>query len=437
MIEETILPSSAAIRPPCRALPNINVFAESGLLSLALRTLIARGLGPISSFALTVLLARTLGAEGTGVFYVGLTLVTISATVAKFGLDTALQRHVGAARGRRDSAAITGIYRQAILITICLSIFAAGLLATFAASLAGLLLQDLKHTALIQVMSLTVVPYALLGVHAAMFKALGQPVVGGFLEAAALPGFTLALVMVALLFAPPSTHAVGVSNLAAAIVAIVVGNILLRRAMLTDENKIEMSYRKLISSCLPLTLVELINYGLIWSPFLFLAAFTDPGEAGIYSVAHRLALQLGLVITVFSSIVAPHFAAHFEANDNQALAELASRTTRMMFFASLPISAALLIWPAEVLHVFGSEFEGADKALQILVLGQVVNLATGPVGYVLAMTGHEKILRNALFASVVITAILAYCLIPPLGAIGAAFVVAVPMAFTTWSAVSW
>jgi O-antigen/teichoic acid export membrane protein len=62
------------------------------------------------------------------------------------------------------------------------------------------------------------------------------------------------------------------------------------------------------------------------------------------------------------------------------------------------------------------------------VVGHGVNVLTGPVGMVLVMTGHEKIMRNNVLAAGAVNIGLNLILVPKLGALGAAVATAVSLA---------
>ncbi len=64
----------------------------------------------------------------------------------------------------------------------------------------------------------------------------------------------------------------------------------------------------------------------------------------------------------------------------------------------------------------------------ILALGQFVNVATGSVGYLLSMTGHERELRNNAFISALAGVVFGLALIPGHGLLGASVATAVAVA---------
>jgi len=91
----------------------------------------------------------------------------------------------------------------------------------------------------------------------------------------------------------------------------------------------------------------------------------------------------------------------------------------MILFAT-PVLTIFLVWPKLILKLFGPEFIFADKALTVLALGQFVNVATGSVGYLLMMSGHEKLMRNNIIFAAVLNVAFNIILIPRFGIVGAA-----------------
>jgi O-antigen/teichoic acid export membrane protein len=388
--------------------------------------LIMRGLGPLGAFLLTLLLARSLGAAATGAFYLATTLMTLCAIVAKFGFDTTLQRFVGGAAGRNDWGTALGVYHQACRITALLSLLVTGLLLALSTPLAETLLEPQQRTLLI-IVSLAVVPFAWFGIQAAMLKAIGHPAWGGFIEVGILPLMTLLLVVSSHALIPITPVTVAGCYLAAAATSALFGTWLLQRRLPRQVQPTALAHRRLLSSCLPLTLVELLNFAMVWSPMLALGALATTSEAGLYNIAHRVVLQMGLIPMVFASITAPRFASLYQQQDWTGLQDLVRHSTRLMILFSMPLVVLLVVAGEPILTLFGTEFGSAYELLMVLLLGQLINIITGPVGHLLTMTGHEQTLRNLLLLMLPLTLVLCLLLIPAYGALGATWAIALPM----------
>ena len=99
-----------------------------------------------------------------------------------------------------------------------------------------------------------------------------------------------------------------------------------------------------------------------------------------------------------------------------------------MCAAVFPFVLLCVLIPEWLLSWFGPEFRSGATALVILALGQFVNVATGSVATLLAMTHNETAIRNAHFVSVIVNLAAALVLIPTLGILGAAAASAIALA---------
>ena len=88
----------------------------------------------------------------------------------------------------------------------------------------------------------------------------------------------------------------------------------------------------------------------------------------------------------------------------------------------------LIIFARPILGIFGAEFVAARWGLTILVLGQLINVGVGSVGYLMIMTGHQNQSTYIFGFSALANVILNALLIPRFGTIGAAIATATTMA---------
>uniref|UniRef100_B3EM06 Polysaccharide biosynthesis protein n=1 Tax=Chlorobium phaeobacteroides (strain BS1) TaxID=331678 RepID=B3EM06_CHLPB len=111
-----------------------------------------------------------------------------------------------------------------------------------------------------------------------------------------------------------------------------------------------------------------------------------------------------------------------------ALGATARNTAKLMTLIASPLLLLFLVAPQWVMGMFGEEFQKGGVLLSILAIGQFVNVATGSVGYVLMMSGNEKLMRNNVAFVAVLSVVLNAALVPLYGAFGAAIATAVCLA---------
>jgi O-antigen/teichoic acid export membrane protein len=188
------------------------------------------------------------------------------------------------------------------------------------------------------------------------------------------------------------------------------------------------SSSQLRKTCIPLWIVIVLSQIVQWSSQLMLGAWSTAEEVAFFATAQRTAMLTSFVLFAVNAIAAPKFAAMHAKGDSEGLKRMAVMSVRLMLLAAVPALMLMLLVPEWLMSFFGEEFRAASTALMILALGQFVNIATGSVGYLLSMTGHESKLRNNAFISAFIGVMLGIVLIPSHGLVGATVATALAVA---------
>ena len=166
-----------------------------------------------------------------------------------------------------------------------------------------------------------------------------------------------------------------------------------------------------------------------WTDIIVLGVWTDSATVGVYAIVTRIAALTALILVVVNSVTAPRFAALYAHDDHVGLERLAQTSTSWILLAALPIILLLLLVPEWILSLFGADFVEGSIVLRVLALGQLVNVATGSVTYLLMMTGHERLMRNNVIFSALLNLVGNIVLVPVFGAIGAAVSTAFSLMF--------
>jgi O-antigen/teichoic acid export membrane protein len=132
----------------------------------------------------------------------------------------------------------------------------------------------------------------------------------------------------------------------------------------------------------------LFSHLLFWTDLFVLARFANAFETGIYAAAARAAQVILLFIISVSLMFSPFVADLHARGERDKLDKLFKQLTRWTMALTLPLFVLLAVTPGSALRLFGSEFGQGKTALLILLLGQLVNVATGTVGFILIMVGR-------------------------------------------------
>jgi O-antigen/teichoic acid export membrane protein len=160
----------------------------------------------------------------------------------------------------------------------------------------------------------------------------------------------------------------------------------------SEASQVAPAYRprQWLLVALPILFIDSSFIVLNQTDTLMIAAFLGTTEVGIYGAAFKTAGWVSFILVSVNAIAAPLFGALYAQGDRQALQQLVSTIAHWMFYPALGIAIGLFIFSEPILHWFGPEFGVAKWSLTILALGQLVNVGTGSVGYLLMMTGHHN-----------------------------------------------
>jgi O-antigen/teichoic acid export membrane protein len=145
-------------------------------------------------------------------------------------------------------------------------------------------------------------------------------------------------------------------------------------------------------------------------------------------VATRLVTVAVFVLAPLNAAFGPYLAHLYHQGRLDEVRRSYAAVTGWVVRLSLPAFAALLVFPDELLRLFGGAFAVGAAVTVILAIGQLVNAATGPCGTVLNMSGRVALNMWDNLAALVLNVLLNLWLIPAYGIVGAAVAWAVSLA---------
>ena len=389
---------------------------------------VLRVIGAGLAFALNVAIGRLLGAEGAGLYFLSLSIVTILAVVMRFGLDNSLLRFIASSRATGEWARVLGVYRLGMRPPAIASLVAALVLVCGGPLIAGQLVGQAKLGPVLSAMGMGAFGMAMMMLGAESLKGLKR-------IAAAVTVSSIIFPVTALVLLWPRAARFGAAGAAAAYasgvtLAACVGWLLWRYFTRGHRDVVpEFQTHELWASCRPLWLMSIVTQGVLpWSPLLILGFSAPADDAGVYGAATRVALLVTFVLISVNTVVSPKFAELHAKGEIEALARIARRFALLVTLATSPILLTLIFAGDLVMGLFGPEFARGGLALAILASGQAVNALTGSAGALLMMTGHERDIRNASLVAGALAITLSITLIPLYSIVGAAIATATAVA---------
>ncbi|RMA93317.1 flippase [Hydrogenothermus marinus] len=397
-------------------------------------------LGLIAGYIFTLIITRGYGAEAMGIFALSFTVLQIASVVGRVGMDTALLRFVAEYSSQGKWDIVKDIYKKAIKLVIPISLILSILVFLLSPYIAEYIFHKPYLFKYFQIVSIGILPFVLLYIHTESIRGLKKIKEYMFLQQAGI--FILSSIILGLItffIYKNFLHIRDISQIpllvfifSIIIISITAYFLWIKFIQKRQEQKIDkekLSYAKILHVSIPMLFSSSLALIMGWTDTIMLGMFRTEEEVGIYNVALRLATVTSITLMAINTIAAPKFAEFWGKKDIEGLSKVAQQSTKIVFWTSFPILIIFLIFPKQILDIFGEEFKAGALALIVLTIGQFVNAVAGSVGYILDMTGNQKFVQNIIFIGALLNIILNYLLIPIFGILGAAIASAISMIF--------
>lgn len=389
--------------------------------TLGLRTA-ATGL----NFITGILLARLLGASGFGIYTYAFTWTQLLSLGATLGLDNLIVREVAIYQSKSTWNLMRGLLRWANQIVLAVSVG----LALGAIGVAwGLNMQANSEQFLTFCVAMLLIPIeSLRNLRLAAMRGLHKILIGLLPEWILAPLLLLVLSGFTYLLLGEGLTAVWIAviRVFAAAITLVIGIKLLNKIMPNAAKEVAPQYqvRTWLHSALPFMFMGSMYLIKSQTDLLMLGAIKGAEAVGIYFAVARGAQLIDFVTNAANTVLGPNIASLYAEGKPEQIEKILIKSSRAVCLISLPIIVGLVGFGHWYLLLFGSEFTQGQNSLIILCAGQLVNVATGSVGLLLSMTGHERYTLISRGGSTILNVILNALLIPRWGIEGAAIATA-------------
>ncbi len=409
----------------------LSAVLNSELMRDAIWTLIVRLLMLLTGFASSVVLARVLGPEQFGLYAYAMAIATIATSIAGLGLPGLAVRELAILSARNDwvgfkSFLLGGFH--AILLT--------GILVGLAVlALANYLFIDVNDDRFIAfAVSLLVPMGAIFQYGESVLRSQSKTLQSQIPELLIRRIGLLIIVFTAVVFFP--NNRLIASDVIVSLIVLTMFCLLYFFYYISRANlpifgikNAKFAFLDQAKNSFPFLATSLVFVANDQVGVIAIQSLSNLSNVGLYRVAFRAAEVLVLVRSVADLVLQPKFAALHSQGKRAELQYLLKRSSRLMAASVVFLSAIFIIFRIELLGLYGPVYVAADQALVILVFGQALVVAMGPVVSLLSMLGYQVIvLYSALFGAL-LNFCLCYLLIPIFGIQGAALSSVISLVF--------
>ena len=336
--------------------------------------------GVAAAFGVQVLMGRHLGRSGLGLVTVAVQVAFVAAAGTRFGMDLSAVRDVAIGRGAGNVRTLRSLVDRCTGVAVVVSLAGAAVIAAVALA---------TGRGEIAVAAASIPVAAATNVYLGATRGLKAmaPTLWVFWIGQPLAWIVLAVIAFA---AGGGVDAACWCYDLSWLFAAVAARRLWRSASagFGDEPATRDELRAALRFGLPRAPSALLAQALFWADLWVVGAYVSNAQVGTYAAVGRVSQVLLLFLTSVNLLFSP-FAADLHARgERERLDALFKSATRWALAATLPAVIVLWVAAADVLAAFGPQYSGGETALRILLIGQLVNVATGSVAFVLIMVGR-------------------------------------------------
>jgi len=370
------------------------------LIKAGASLLTGRLTGLIANFIFIALLARYLSVENLGHYFLLANLVIVLGILARFGMEKAvLKLYADAINSSIPTLNIT----KAVTLILSLSALITSLL--FYLFKASIFNTIFGVPELVQYFFYVILWFVLTALQLILAEVLRARKC--FFKASIIKGTLsniLNLIAALILLSVASS-----SNLDL-VLNIVICNLLLSLVVATiwlnnwTRRKSDMSgsvsevewrqqVRALLLFSTPLLLNQLTLFITSQSDIWIVTAFYGTESTALYGASVKIALLTGLALAIANGVLPPYISEYRIKGDTRGLERLLKAVSTIVAIPALIFIILLMIFPSWALSlIYGEPYSKSYPILQILLLGQLINVLVGSCGFVLVMFGYSKAL---------------------------------------------
>lgn len=367
----------------------------------------------VISFTYFTVLARNLGPEDLGKYYLALSLTTIFAIFIDIGMMNVLMREV-AKRQKEASSLLASVMviKLPLMFLAFISVIATAHLLNY-----PVLTRQLVYLASIAMIldSFTMTFYSTIrGFHNLRFESFGLVMYQLIMLAMGLTfmklGMSLRWIMLALVMA-------SIANFLYALM-LATGKFKLKLIAPIDKAMI----RSIILITIPFGLFGIFQRLYLYLDSILLSSLAGDYYVGLYQISFKIIFALQFLPMAFIASLYPAFSTYWKSNKDQ-LTITFERAMSYLIIISVPISVGVIAISDKIILLFKPEYISAVLPLQIIMLAIFFIFINFPIGSLLNACDRQKINTFNMAITLIVSIGMNLILIPFYKALGASITV--------------
>lgn len=355
--------------------------------------------GSFVNYLYNIYIARTLGPEPYGLYYLSLYVFNIIAIISLLGMNQAILRYVSLYNGTGRDDKIKGTIKTGTLLVLVISCLSSSILFFLSDIIAITCFNKIQIGSLLRIFAIGIPFICISNLFMYATQAVQIMKYRAYIKEILEP---LSKFFFSFIFLFLGWQLIGL--LRAFVISLIISAVLFSYYLLKIFPQIRLNikhkynFKELLCFSVPLIPVDIFRVITHRIEALMLGHFRSPHEVGLYCVVSQTSGLISLILMSFNAIFAPMISDMYNKRQFLRLGKLFKIVTRWVFTIAFPIVLIMVFFSKEILIIFGDKFKAASSCLIILSLGQFAHSSTGPVAFMLTMSGQSLLmLINACF----------------------------------------
>lgn len=386
----------------------LSVLVTRDLLQKASGSAVLKAFSLLLGFLTSILLARTLGPDEFGRYVFAFSVISLGALPVGTALNQFVMRESARAFALNSHALIKGLIERSYVWVLSIGLLVCGAMWSWV---------SMRGDDATLIWGLPIIPLmALVAVRTELLRGAGLILQSQWPDMVLRP-LSFALITCGLMITSALTAVTAlVAYAVVLVITLTTVSLLFRSRIATQkyrESLAEFDDARWLKSMPWFLAISAVGAGSTLSGAIILGLLTSDGsQVAAFQLGLSFSALIGLPLVVVNLVVGPQLTKWWQEGDKDACVTLLSQMTRFAASVAVICGSVVLYLPEVILGVFyGEAYEFGLKTLQVLVLSQMVNVAFGPVGLALTLSGFERSAligqSVGLIASIMVTVILA------------------------------
>lgn len=345
------------------------------------------------SFVTASILARTLGSSGYGEYSNAQSWVLVLAPIATLGFNNLLVRNISIYCSQGKWQEFKGLKQFSTWFVLALS----ALIIPLVIGIAYLVFPKPEEAGMrvtLQIATFLIPFTALASLQQAQMRSLSAVAKAILPDLTIRPVLLMSGVIGLSLLAPQllNSRSAAIVGVTAAAISVGIGAYWLHHMIPEKAQKAEPLYEsgEWVKASVPFMLTQVFTLLLSQTSPILLGAQKDASAVGLFSAAYRVAYLMNFFQWAVAFIIAPLLASLYADRETDRIQKILTWSSWLTFLAAASVTVVFIIGGHFLLNIFGSEFTQATGALIILLIGNLIAIATGQSNTLLNMCGYQK-----------------------------------------------